>query len=111
MTHLTFARRRTMSKRVRWTYAAELDYVVGDDKGKWVVGFLNDEGNPYECPTTSGRELVEGLHRIWESGTTKRIEVTVEIDEKLDKWGKQYPVLVDVHELNREEEPKKVDEA
>lgn len=86
-----------MRKRVKWTYVAEFDYILERRKGEWVVGFLNDENYPYECPTTTDLHLVKKLKKIVKA-EDKKIEVTVEIDEKLDKQGKQHPVLVDVRE-------------
>jgi hypothetical protein len=85
-----------MPKRVKWTYVAEFDYVLEIGKGKWIMGFLNDEGNPYECPTTTDRKIVEKLKKLVESETTRKLELTVEVDDKLDKWSKQYPILIDV---------------
>ena len=74
--------------RVGWTYYAELDYIIDAGKGKWVIGFLNDEGNPYEFPTTTDQGLVKKLEKLEESGLAKKLKVTVEVDDKLDKWGK-----------------------
>jgi hypothetical protein len=82
--------------RVRWTYYAELDYIIDAGKGKWIIGLLNDEGNPYECPTTTDQRLVKKLEKLEKSDLAKELEVTVEGDDKLDKWGKRYPVLIDV---------------
>lgn len=86
------------TKRVKWTYEAELDYIIESmkKKGEWIIGFLNDEGNPYECPHTSDSELVNKLKELDTQGLSSKLRVTVEINEKLDKWGKQYPTLVEV---------------
>jgi hypothetical protein len=81
--------------RVRWIYCAKLNYLIEAGKGKWIIGFLNDEGNPYECPTTTDQRLVEKLEKLEKSDLAKELEVTVEGDDKMDKWGKRYPVLID----------------
>lgn len=86
-----------MRKRVKWTYVAEFDYALEKHKGEWVMGFLDDEGNPFECPTTTDQKLVEKLKKLTRTDTNRKLKVTVEIDNKLDKWNKQYPVLIDVH--------------
>ncbi|MEM2111300.1 MAG: hypothetical protein QXX08_05410, partial [Candidatus Bathyarchaeia archaeon] len=82
-----------MLKRVKWTYEAELDYVLPCGKGEWVIGFLDEDGNPYECPKTDDIRLVEKLKKLEESGQTSRLQVTVEINEKMDENDKQYPIL------------------
>ena len=85
-----------MRKRIKWTYDATFDYVTEAGKGKWVIGFLNDEGNPYECPTTTDHNIVEKLQKLVGTDMTRKLKVTVDVDNKRDKWGKQYPVLIDV---------------
>jgi hypothetical protein len=79
-------------KRVKWTYEAELDYIMEVANGEWVIGFLNKDGNPYECPHTAEETLIRKLEKL----EGKRLKVTVEINEKLDRWDKQYPKLLDV---------------
>ena len=88
-------KREKMSKRIKWTYKAELDYILELEKGKWVIGFLNEKGNPYECPTTIDQKLVEKL-KLEESRQANRLKVTVEINEKMDEKNRQYPILIDV---------------
>ena len=91
-----------MLKRVKWTYEAELDYVLDCEKGEWVIGFLDENGNPYECPKTNDLKLVEKLKKLEESGQTSKLEVTVEINEKMDEKNKQYPILIDVSVRKRD---------
>jgi hypothetical protein len=86
----------TRPNRVKWTYVAEYDYILEAGEGKWIIGFLNDEGNPYECPTTTDRKLVEKLEKLVVTDMDRKLMVTVEINNELDKWDKQYPVLIDV---------------
>ena len=81
-----------MKKRIKRTYEAELDYVLESEKGKWVIGFIDEEGNPYECPTTTDSKLVEKLEKL----EFCRLKVTVEVDNELDEKGRQYPLLIDV---------------
>lgn len=83
-------------KRIKWTYKAELDYIMEGPSGDWIVGFLDKEGNPYECPHTSDIALVEKLKRLDDTYPTPRLKVTVEINEKLDSHGEQHPKLLDV---------------
>lgn len=84
-------------RRIKWTYKAELDYVLEYAPGEWVVGFLDDEGNPYECPHTTNKNLIRKLRKL----DFKKLKVTVEIN-KLDKRGKQYPKLLDVAEAKED---------
>jgi len=91
-----------MLKRVKWTYEAELDYVLECEKGEWVIGFLDENGNPYECPKTDDLRLVEKLKKLEESGQTSKLKVTVEINEKTDEKNKQYPILIDVSVRKRD---------
>jgi len=85
-------------KRIKWTYKAELDYVLEKCPGEWVIGFLNDEGAPYECPHTTDENLIRKLEKL----ESKKLKVTVEINKKLDKKGKQYPKLLDVAEAKED---------
>jgi hypothetical protein len=87
---------------VKWTYEAELDYVLECEKGEWVIGFLDENGNPYECPKTDDLRLVEKLEKLEESGQTSKLKVTVEINEKTDEKNKQYPILIDVSVRKRD---------
>lgn len=91
-----------MLKRVKWTYEAELDYVLECEKREWVIGFLDENGNPYECPKTNDLKLVEKLKKLEESGQTSKLKVTVEINEKMDEKNKQYPILIDVSVQKRD---------
>lgn len=81
-------------RRIKWTYKAELDYISKYASGEWVIGFLDVEGKPYECPTTTDENLIRKLKEL----EFKKLKVTVEVNDKLDKWGKQYPKLLDVAE-------------
>ena len=85
-----------MKKRVKWAYEAEFDYILPLSEGKWVIGFLDEEGNPYECPTTTDSKLIDRLEKLTAFDSSRRLRVTVEINEKLDRHGKQYPKLVGV---------------
>ncbi len=89
---------KLLKRRISWTYEAELDYIVESAPGEWVIGFLSREGNPYECPTTKDEALVQKLEKLAKKG--KKLRVTVEINEKLDEYGRQYPTLIDVQECN-----------
>jgi len=91
-----------MLNRVKWTYEAELDYVLECEKGEWIIGFLDENGNPYECPKTDDLKLVEKLEKLEESGQTSQLKVTVEINEKIDEKNKQYPILIDVSVRKRD---------
>ena len=84
--------------RVKWTYIAQLDYISKRASGEWVIGFLDEEGNPSECPTTTDENLINKLKKL----EFKKLKVTVEVDEKLDRWGKQYPKLLDVAEAEQQ---------
>jgi len=84
-------------KRKKWTYKAELDYVLECPSGEWVIGFLDEEGNPYECPHTTDDNLIKKLEEL----EFKKLKVTVEVNEKLDSKGKQYPELLDVAEAKQ----------
>jgi len=83
-------------KRIKWTYIAEFDYIQELERGKWVVGFLNEEGSPYECPITDDPKLVEKLLKLIENSEVRKLRVTVEINEEPDKYGRQYPILINV---------------
>jgi len=83
-----------MKKRIKWTYEAELDYILENEKGKWVIGFLDKEGNPYECPITTDSKLVEKLDKL--ATSARRLRVTVEINKELDEAKRQYPTLIGV---------------
>jgi hypothetical protein len=83
-----------MKKRIKWTYEAELDYILEFAPREWVIGFLDQEGNPYECPHTRDEALIRKLEKLGNTG--KKLRVTVEVDEKLDASGKQHPKLLDV---------------
>jgi hypothetical protein len=83
-------------KFMRWTYEAELDYAFGFEKGTWVLGFLNEEGAPFECPHSSDPKLIEKLRDLERLGLDKRLWVTVKINRELDEYGKQYPILIDI---------------
>ena len=87
-----------MRKRVKWTYVANFDYFGKADKDEWVIGFLNEEGSPYECPRTKDSKLIEKLKELVGTDPSKKLKVTVEINYKPDKWGSEYPILVDVCE-------------
>jgi hypothetical protein len=88
-----------LPKRIQWTYEAELDYIFELKKGNWIVGFLDNEGNPFECPTATNQRLVQKLQRFETSGFTGMLKVTVELNEKLNGKDKQYPILVDVERV------------
>ena len=83
-----------MSKRIKWTYEAKLDYILEGEHGKWAIEFLNEEGNPYECPITTDPKLVEKLEKLEELGLAGRLRVAVEINKKLDEKNRQYPILI-----------------
>jgi hypothetical protein len=70
-------------RRIKWTYKAKLDYISKCASGEWVVGFLDEEGNPYECPTTNDENLINKLKKL----EFKKLKVIVEVNEKLDSWG------------------------
>jgi hypothetical protein len=93
-----------MLKRIRWTYEAEFDYILPRENGECVVGFLDEEGNPYECPTTTDPELVEKLGKLQELGLTGRLKVTVEVNEELDDKNRQYPTLISVEVIHEDED-------
>ena len=48
-----------MSKRVKWSYNA----------GKWVIACVDDEDNPYECPTTTDPKSFGKTHE------TRRVRI------------------------------------
>jgi len=85
-------------RRIEWIYKAELDYITKDASGVWVVGFLDEEGNPCECPHTTDENLIRKLKKL----EFKKLKVTVEVNDNLDKWGKQYPKLLDVAEAKED---------
>ena len=51
-------------RRKKWTYEAELDYISKCASGEWVIGFLDEEGNPYECPHTTDAKLIRKLRKV-----------------------------------------------
>jgi hypothetical protein len=79
---------------------AELDYILESEKGEWIIGFLDSEGNPYECPHTTNAELIKKLDELDRHGLANRLRVNVEINEKLDRYHKQYPTLIDVKAID-----------
>jgi len=81
-------------RRIKQTYKAELDYTSQSASGEWVIGFLDENGNPYECPHTTDENLIRKLKKL----EFKKLKVTVEINEKPDSWGREYPKLLDVTE-------------
>lgn len=83
-------------KITKWTYEAELDYILELENGTWVMGFLNEEGASYECPHTTDPKLIKRLWELEEQGLAKRLMVTVQINQKLDANNKQHPILIDV---------------
>ena len=85
-----------MKKRIKWIYEAELDYILELSPGEWVIGFLDEEGNPYECPITTDEALVRKLEKLACSG--KKLRVTVEINEEMNGAQRQYPTLIDVED-------------
>jgi len=82
-------------KRKKWSYKATLDYIKECEKGKWVIGFLDEDGNPYECPTTTNRELVEKVGKLSE----QKLKVIVEVNEAPNEYGSEFPTLIDVEEI------------
>ena len=86
-----------MKERKKWKYEAEFDYILPVENDEWVIGFLDEEGNPYECPHTADKNLIEKLKKL----EFKKLRVTVEVNEKLDRYGKQYPKLLNVAEAKK----------
>ena len=80
-------------KRVKWTYKAQLDYISAPNKkGEYVLGFHNSEGEVYECPITTDTELIKKLEEISMLSPTGLLRVTVEVNEKMDSVGREFPV-------------------
>lgn len=94
-------------KRIRWTYEAEFDY-IGErenpetkEKGL-IVGFLEEDGTPYECPTTYDEKMVERIKKLDSSPSRpKWVRVTVEINDKKDELGREFPTIIAIKPLKR----------
>jgi len=95
--------KRHKPKRVKWTYEAEIDYIheCGSKKGEWVMGFLDEEGNPYECPRSSNVALVDKVKELYLKPSAKWVRVTVETNEKMDRFHKEYPTLINIEAVKR----------
>ena len=87
-----------MKKKVKWTYEANWDYLQRIDEENWIIGFLDDEGIPYECPLIKDKKLIEKVKEIDKRNPSCRVKATVETDEKPDELGQQHPVLIEIEE-------------
>jgi hypothetical protein len=88
----------TVNKAKRWTYVAETDYLVPKDNGTWVAGFLDDDGNSYECPLIKNATVLKKAQEVFNSSRYARVTVELHSPTEIQR---QNPILVNIAPARR----------